>query len=122
MSVASYRLTKAWLGGGDLAYPGHPLILATLVMSFFTSYGEASKLTEHGWEEALGDPRIPGAGDTVTAAMWILKAAADGASVEELVAQANGYWTRGRAGIEQARLVEPIFREKLAAWNFGKSG
>ena len=130
MTVQARSMTRIWLGGEELAYPGHPLVLATLVMSFFESHGEASKLTAHGWEEAVGDVRIPGAGDQVTAAMHVLKMAAQGATPDEVVLAANDYWIAGRAGghvkklevgAEQSRLVEPIFREKLAAWDFSRA-
>ncbi len=54
-------------------YPGHPLVLATVIMAVFPDFQSANKPTEHGWCPALGDHRIPGASDHVGAAMRCLK-------------------------------------------------
>lgn len=114
-------------GIGGFAYPGHPLVLAYAVMSVFNSYAEAAARTEHGWSAALGDARVPGAGDHVAAAMDILAIGACGGSPDEMVKAAHAYWDRGQAGghienvtqgRQEALLIEAAFRERCGAWAF----
>lgn len=106
-------------------YPGHPLVLAMAIMEVYPSYELANATTEHGWCEALGDCRIPGAGCHVSAAMRTLKLGAEGAGIDEMVAYAHSYWEEGRAGghhknIEagraQAEEALPRFRELASRW------
>jgi len=106
-------------------YPGHPLVVATLIMTAFDNFAQANKTTEHGWAAALSDPRIPGAGDHVGAALQTLRVGAGGGSIDAMVDHANNYWTRGQAGghekevpagLEQAKLIDPLFREIAATW------
>lgn len=113
------------LCGDGLVYPGHPLVLATIVMSIFPSYEEACAPTDHGWSAALADSRVPGAGDHVGAAMAVLRKGADGAAVDEMVLTARDYWDKGQAGghvknvpsgSHQAGVIEPHFRELAARW------
>lgn len=113
------------LTGDWPVYPGHPLVLATAIMKVFASYEDANKPTESGWCEALGDSRIPGAGDHVGAAMRVLSLGANGQQADAMVASANEYWTNGRAGghvknveagLAQALKIETAFREAAASW------
>ena len=113
------------LTGDFAAYPGHPLVLAVAIMKIFTSYAAANAMTEHGWCEALSDSRVPGAGDHVGAAIRLLSKGAEGASADEMILYGREYWTRGnagghvknvQAGLEQARKVEPAFREAVSSW------
>ena len=111
--------------GNYPVYPGHPLVLATAIMEFYSDFPTANAPTEHGWCAALSDSRIPGAGDHVGAAVRCLSIGAEGGSVDEMVAAAGSYWERGQAGghhgyvcagIEQAKAVEPKFRELAERW------
>lgn len=120
----SYRWAKDNLGDGP-AYPGHPLVLSTIIMHAFDSLEAADKTTIDGWSTALADCRVPGAGDHVAQAMRILRMGRDGASPDEMVAAAHRYWTDGKAGghetnvelgSEQASKIEPLFRSKVRAW------
>lgn len=108
-------------------YPGHPLVLATAIMAVFSDYASANKPTEHGWCAALGDSRIPGAGDHVGAAMRCLKIGSEGGTVEQMIEYAARYWIGGnagghhqyvQAGLEQAGVIEAKFRELASSWPF----
>lgn len=119
-SFIIHELTGNWP-----VYPGHPLVLATAIMRVFGSFGDANEWTEHGWCAALGDSRIPGAGDHVGAAMRTLELGSRGAGVDVMVAYATGYWEAGQAGghinnVEagkaQAERIEPHFRDMSGQW------
>jgi len=106
-------------------YPGHPLVLATAIMSVFETFADANHPTGHGWCAALGDTRIPGAGDHVGAAMRTLELGARGAGTDAMIAHAREYWSYGQAGghvkavaagAAQAEKIEPHFREIAARW------
>lgn len=112
------KLTGDWP-----VYPGHPLVLATAIMRVFATFAEANKPTEHGWCAALGDSRIPGAGDHVGSAMRTLELGSRGADADAMVAYAAQYWEAGQAGGHfknvdagkaQAERIEPHFREIAA--------
>lgn len=96
-------------------------------MVVFPDFCSASKPTEQGWCEAVGDSRIPGAGDHVGAAMRCLKIGSEGGAVEQMIEYANRYWVGGnagghhqyvQAGIEQAAAIEAKFRELASSWPF----
>lgn len=106
-------------------YPGHPLVLATAIMAVFPDFETANAPTGHGGCVALGDSRIPGAGDHVGAAMRCLAIGAKGESVEQMIEYADRYWVGGnagghhkyvQAGVEQATAVEGKFRELAGSW------
>ncbi len=113
------------LSGSPMVYPGHPLVLATAIMKVFGTFDEANAPTGHGWCAALGDDRIPGAGDHVGAAMRTLTVGAEGEGVDAMVAYARRYWEDGQAGghqrnvaagAAQARAIEPAFRALAQKW------
>lgn len=115
-----HELTGEWP-----VYPGHPLVLAAVVMRVFASFAEADHQTEHGWCAALGDSRVPGAGDHVGAAMRTLELGARGADAETMIAHAARYWDAGQAGGHiknvdagkaQAQKIEPHFRAMSEQW------
>lgn len=85
--------------GNYPVYPGHPLVLATAIMEFYSDFPTANAPTEHGWCAALSDSRIPGAGDHVGAAVRCLSIGSEGGSVDEMVAAACSYWEIGRAHV-----------------------
>lgn len=86
------------LTNSGVVYPGHPLVLATIIMEIYGSFDEANAPTGHGWCEALADHRIPGAGDHVGAAVRTLAIGAKGGTADEMIAYANRYWSEGNAG------------------------
>lgn len=113
------------LTGGWPVYPGHPLVLATAIMRVFPTFADANLPTQHGWCAALGDSRIPGAGDHVGAAMRTLELGSRGHDADAMVAYASRYWEHGQAGGHlnkvaegkaQAEKIEPHFREVAAEW------
>ena len=94
-------------------------------MRVFPSFAEANSPSGHGWCTALGDSRIPGAGDHVGAAMRTLELGSRGYYADAMVAHAKKYWEDGRAGGHikevdagrvQAEKVEPHFRAVAAEW------
>lgn len=124
MSVHGHLIIKELTGDWSV-YPGHPLVLATAIMEVFPSYEAANAPTGHGWCQALGDQRIPGAGCHVGAAMRVLKLGAEGRGPEAMVGYADKYWREGQAGghlknvdagIAQAAAIEARFRELASMW------
>ncbi|QMI49976.1 hypothetical protein [Burkholderia sp. MBR-1] len=122
--VDTYRWMQVHLGG-PAVYPGHPLVLASVIMHTFATFDAADEPTGFGWCKALADCRVPGAGDHVGAAMRVLRMGRDGATVDEMVTEANRYWNCGRAGghvknVEagsaQSFRLEPLFRAKADSW------
>jgi len=113
------------LTGRGVVYPGHPLVVATIIMELYGSFDEANAPTEHGWCEALSDSLIPGAGDHVGAAMRTLAIGAKGGTADEMIAYANWYWSDGNAGdylknvdagLQQAEAFVARFRELAVTW------
>lgn len=113
------------LTGACPVYPGHPLVVAVQIMSTFGSIAEASAPTEHGWPEALGNSDISGAGCHVGAGLRILQRGAAGASPDDMIYDANRYWTEGSAGghtknvasgTTQAHQLEAHFRARVVDW------
>lgn len=109
-------------------YPGHPLVLATAIMKLFPNFAAANAPTAHGWCAALGDSRIPGAGDHVGAAVRVLSLGAQGVSIDTMIQAAIEYWDGGRAGghvksVEsgqlQAERIRPHFEHAARAWFAG---
>lgn len=106
-------------------YPGHPLVLATAIMAVFPDFASANQPTKHGWCKALGDSRIPGAGDHVGAAMRCLALGNEGGTADQMIEYANRYWVGGNAGghtgnvqdgVAQADAIQTKFRELAATW------
>ncbi len=115
-----HELTGEWP-----VYPGHPLVLATTIMRVFLSFAEANAPSEHGWCAALGDSRIPGAGDHVGAAMRTLELGSRGFDTDAMVTYAKRYWEDGQAGGHvanvdagkaQAEKIESHFRAIAGRW------
>lgn len=111
--------------GEWMVYPGHPLVLACAIARVFPSFEEATKTTDSGWSQALGDCRIPGAGCHVGAAVQVLAMGRQGASVEDMIKRAGEIWVHGKAGghernvaagVEQAKAIEPWFMREIEAW------
>lgn len=108
-------------------YPGHPLVIALHIMQTYPSYDAANAPTEDGWCAAVGDIRIPGAGDHVTAAMQVLGMRRGGASVDQMIEAARGYWLGARAGghrdriapgQEQAEQLTEQFKAAASNWSW----
>ncbi|MHD0644450.1 hypothetical protein ACYPKM_02285 [Pseudomonas aeruginosa] len=113
------------LTGQPIVYPGHPLVLAYLVMRAFSSFSVANgKEPGSDYHRALTSS-IPGAGDHMHAAVRALALGDSGNSIDDMVAFAYDYWNRGNAGghtgnvsagITQAVAIESAFRELAATW------
>jgi hypothetical protein len=114
------KLTGAWP-----VFPGHPLVIAAAIIELYSSFEEAARLSASNTPAAVCNNAVPGTGDHAYAAIDALARGNRGASVDEMVAVANDYWVRGQAGghvryveagIAQAKLIEPWFREHAAKW------
>ncbi len=125
----TYRWQMEHLGEG-VAYPGHPLVLATIIMCTFETFPKADEPTRHGWCQALADGRVPGAGDHVVGAMRVLRIGHEGGTVDAMVSEAQRYWDDGQAGGHvknidsgraQAEKIEAAFRSRASEW-FAPSG
>ena len=95
--------SKAWP-----VYPGHPLVLAVLIMRIFPNLQAAGSRSESGYPAALVDSDIPGAGCHVYAALRILQTRGDGVTPQRMIEQASEYWTRGKAGGHLKNVAEGI--------------
>ena len=107
-----------------IAFPGHPLVIATAIVRTFPSLLSADARTEFGWCQAQSDQRIPGAGDQVAAAMQCLRLGRDGGTVDDMVSYARRAWLSSRAGgypdqvgagVDEADRIEPVFRGLITA-------
>ena len=125
-TMDSYRWENEVLGE-HAEYPGHPLILASMVMDRYPNL-EAALRREQGREfsNALSDNFIPGAGCAVHSALDTLRQAMDH-GLEAAYAQANQYWLAweqqhpnnalGAAhGREQAERIKSRFEVQLNSW------
>lgn len=119
-SITIQRLIGEWP-----VYPGHPLVLATAIMNVFANFEEANAPSGNGFCQALGDSRIPGAGDHVSAAMGVLALGAAGRHAEQMVEAAVKFWESGQAGghmqsVEAGRLqaeqIRPHFEASAKQW------
>ncbi|MBB4861651.1 hypothetical protein HNP46_000462 [Pseudomonas nitritireducens] len=122
--MEGHRIIRS-LTDDHMVYPGHPLVVATVIMTLYPDFQSANKRTELNFSEALGDNRVPGAGCHVNAAMNLLKKGSDGESIDAMVEYGNWYWVEGQAGghtknvaagVAQAAQIEPKFRELAATW------
>jgi hypothetical protein len=115
--------------GTPLVEPGHPIVLAAVIMTCFPSLKAASSVDSDGYAHAANDSRIPGQVCHIGAALRILRQGCAGAGIESMVKEADLYWSIGQAGgnlknvepgREQARQMMALFREKAQTW-FRKS-
>lgn len=109
----------------ETVYPGHPLVVATFILS---KYGDdlekAFAPNEFNNAAALADGDIPGAGDCVDSALDLLRDVMDGATTPTQAIEAAkkrwsyerancGYAEALRAGEWQAAQLEPEFLELM---------
>lgn len=91
---------RDYLDGEPAVYPGHPVVIAYLIMNRFASLEEATT-TEPGatYNRALGSHDIPGAGGEVHMALNLLrKCLVQERSSEEVVDEYAAYWHQYKAG------------------------
>ncbi len=112
----------------NYTYPGHALVIACCIMDKYPSLAEARKPCinkktgeKHGFPEALGDNDIPGAGGCVYCALDVLEIE----DIDKAIERANYYWqgecgeayaSRYDDGMNEAKELEPLFREMRAKW------
>lgn len=116
--------------GESVSYPGHPLVLATMIMDRYHSFGHAiGRELGSDYNNALSDIFIPGAGCAVSSALDVLGLAIAG-DLETAVDHAEQYWKgweqqsprnpeRCLLGRVQAERVRPLFMERVQAWKDG---
>jgi hypothetical protein len=113
------------LTGEYPVHPGHPLVIAAVIMSVYPSLEAALEKTEGGSYAVHADGRVPGCGAEVDGAISMLRLGSDGASAEGMIEYANSFWVVGKAGgnekyvdagVAQAQKIEPYFREQAAEW------
>lgn len=109
----------------EFVYPGHPLVVATFILSKYGSDLKTAFVSnQHNIPAALGDPAIPGAGDCVASALDLLHNVMNGETTPvQAVEAAKKKWSYERAncghaekllpGEAQAREVEPEFLELM---------
>jgi hypothetical protein len=116
------------LDGQFAVYPGHPLVVAWVIMNVYDTPDEALAMTKHGWCEAVGSNDIPGAGDGAGNGARVCRKIRDGMSGEDAADLAEELWTRMvgpgtgnhekyyEPGREQAAAFRERFVEKAETW------
>lgn len=112
-------------------YPGHPMVIAVIIMDVYARFHDANTPTEHNWCHALGNSKIPGAGGNVAATMDLLRFVENKAlDVDGAVQWAKDYWKRCvgpgtgnherqfKSGVDGAAAIEATFRTRLSEWDF----
>jgi hypothetical protein len=113
--------------GEPVQYPGHPVVLACMVMDRYPNLESATRL-EPGRQfgNALSDNFIPGAGCAVRAALDTLRYAQTG-DLGAAYAHATRYWngweaqdpanaSGARKGREQHERIKARFEKQLETW------
>ena len=112
-----------------VVYPGHPVVLACMVMDRYASLQEAlAPKDQHGTPAALADQLIPGAGCAVYAALDFLSDVKAGRK-NRAFQEAERYWRnwesnsgssyraqQGAAGRAQAEKLRPYFEDRIKVW------
>ena len=109
----------------EFVYPGHPLVVATFILSKYGSKLEEAFISnQYNIPAALSDPAIPGAGDCVSSALDLLHSIMKGETTPiQAVAASKKKWSYERAncghaekllpGEAQATQIEPEFLELM---------
>ena len=110
--------------GSYLVYPGHPLVLATVIMKAFDSLDKAAENVD-GVFAAQMDRRVPGSADSIRLALCCLKLGETGRKPAEMINAAENIWKRNmglgnqeqiKQGSAQAELIEAKFIELASRW------
>ena len=123
--------------GGPVEYPGHPLVLATMILDRYETL-EQARAPDPATQRyrATGDLFLPGSGEAIDTAISLLECAlaqpdpTSPAALAEACAQAEAYWryaeqvfpenptdpARGRA---QGERIQAAYRERLQGWARG---
>lgn len=125
-TLNSFKWASAVLGE-HIQYPGHPLVLACMVMDRYPSL-DAACTVDPGmtFNRALGDSFIPGAGCAVHAALDTLRFAQK-QGLAAACEHAERYWQGWEAqsvqnaegaaiGRRQAEKLKALFDAKFQAW------
>lgn len=122
------RAREAWclahLGSSAPRYPGHPVVLACMVMDRYASLAHATQASN-----ALRDGFIPGAGCAVGAALGFLQLWERGGP-QHALSHGAAYWDNWEAqhvnnkegaalGRAQAEKLLPYLQENVEAWMAG---
>lgn len=125
-STDTYAWAEAMLGE-HIQYPGHPLVLACMIMDRYPDLALATEISAGAdFSNAQRDSFLPGTGCAVTAALTTLRLAAEKGE-DAAIAHAAWYWdgwerqsttngekaSRGRA---QATKMCPAFLARLKLW------
>lgn len=129
-TMDSYRWEQEVLGE-HAEYPGHPIILACMLMDRYPDLNTAVR-REPGREfgNALSDNFIPGAGCAVHAALDTLRHAQEH-GLEAAYAHAERYWLgwerqhpdnvpRAAHGREQCERIKTRFEDRQKTWGTSK--
>ena len=129
MMMQGYEWELEWLGEPG-CYPGHPLVVATMVMDRYQSLEHAKQRREgKSYCNALSDGFVSGAGCAVSSALDVLEFALRG-ELDRALAHAQRYWEgweaqstanpeKGKKGRAQADMIKPAFMQRLEAWKSG---
>ena len=127
-SSSTYQWAEETLGE-HVQYPGHPVVIACMVMDRYASLAEAmDKPDGQTYGNALADSFLPGSGCAVYAGLELLSAAAK-TTLEDGLALATRYWEgyaeQGNSqehaekvarGLKQAEHLLPRLRSRFAQW------
>lgn len=113
-------------------FPGHPLVIATIIMKHYPNLDEAfAKKEDHSFPNALEDQNIPGAGGNVYSALDALRYVRDGLmGIDKAVEFCNEVWAscddnqrlhpeKYERGMAEAKEYEMVFRGMLKGRGYG---
>lgn len=111
--------------GEAAVYPGHPVVVAYLIMKKFDTFEDASgKSPNCEYKNALVDNEIPGGGE-VHMALDLVKHITEGEDINDLFDEFSERWERGMAGghtervkpgQEQAERIKGKFIQFAGEW------
>jgi hypothetical protein len=126
LGMENPRLFAMQLLNDTPVYPGHPTVIAYVIMHLYNGLPKAMERTDWGTPRAVEAPRFPGSGTAVHSALDVLGYVQKGLmSVEDALREADRLWavsckdtTSGKhlEGMAQAIAIRGAFVEKANTW------
>lgn len=120
------RATELGVLGERIVYPGHPVVLAFLVVKRYASIDEATALSSKSSQpRVIDDLEVYGSAGFLTEALRLLEDVRDGRSPIQAIEDAEARWVSTRAdghegsverGAAQSRKVRDLLAAELPAW------
>jgi hypothetical protein len=114
-------MTNTTLLSEPVVFPGHPLVIALIIMERFSNLADALDERDTGIARVLADPGVPGNSVSLDAAIGLLELGCAGTTLDELVRHADTLWRDAspgqlQQGLAQGNRFEALFRERASVW------